>query len=179
VGREGESNCALSQPGGLQRKAGRVQGDREAVGRANELSMNVWLIIQSVVVGLLVVIAMKKIKRPAPPISVADRVRANWFTHNLERPELWGWPLVCPGCGWRVSPAGPWRRIDAMFPPNRCPHCSGRLYLVRQRCPQCTTPFPRLRWPVNRRQALWGGNTCRRCGCEIDRWGRRVGVIEN
>lgn len=43
----------------------------------------------------------------------------------------------------------------------------------RMRCPRCHMVGPLFRIPKNRRQALWGGYTCR-CGCEIDKWGREV-----
>jgi len=44
----------------------------------------------------------------------------------------------------------------------------------RRTCPDCGEPFPRFRKPANRRQALWGGWTCARCGCEVDRRGRKI-----
>jgi hypothetical protein len=43
-----------------------------------------------------------------------------------------------------------------------------------KKCPLCGEPLPRFRRPANRRQALWGGWTCPRCGCEVDRAGRMV-----
>jgi hypothetical protein len=39
-------------------------------------------------------------------------------------------------------------------------------------CPCCGDPMPRYRWPANKRQAMWGGWNCRRCGCEMDKYGR-------
>jgi hypothetical protein len=42
------------------------------------------------------------------------------------------------------------------------------------RCPECGEPAPAVRRPTNRRQALWGGGTCERCGTEYDKWGHRV-----
>ena len=39
-------------------------------------------------------------------------------------------------------------------------------------CSECGTPIPAVRQPKNWREALWGGWTCRNCGCEFDRWGR-------
>ena len=41
-------------------------------------------------------------------------------------------------------------------------------------CPKCGEPAPAIRTPQNRRQALWGGGTCTRCGTEFDKWGHRV-----
>jgi hypothetical protein len=50
------------------------------------------------------------------------------------------------------------------------------LDLLRRRrhCPQCATALPRIRRHTNQRQGLWGGWTCPRCGCEVDRNGLRI-----
>lgn len=39
-------------------------------------------------------------------------------------------------------------------------------------CPSCGYRMPQVRQPRSIRQALWGGGTCGRCGCEMDKWGR-------
>ncbi len=44
----------------------------------------------------------------------------------------------------------------------------------RRQCPDCGEWFPRFRKPANRRQALWGGNTCAKCGCEVNWRGRKI-----
>jgi hypothetical protein len=41
-------------------------------------------------------------------------------------------------------------------------------------CPSCGTMMPRTRMPSSSRQAIWGGFTCPKCGCEMDKWGRRL-----
>jgi len=41
-------------------------------------------------------------------------------------------------------------------------------------CPNCHTPIKSIRKPNNFRQALWGGATCSKCSCEIDKWGREI-----
>jgi hypothetical protein len=41
-------------------------------------------------------------------------------------------------------------------------------------CPACGSPMPRVRQPESRSQALWGGWTCAKCGCETDKWGRLI-----
>jgi hypothetical protein len=41
-------------------------------------------------------------------------------------------------------------------------------------CPNCGEAAPTVRKPANFQQALWGGCTCKECGCEFDKWGRRV-----
>jgi hypothetical protein len=48
------------------------------------------------------------------------------------------------------------------------------LVMPRRGCPDCGELFPRFRKPANSRQALWGGNTCPKCGCEVDRKGRKI-----
>jgi hypothetical protein len=41
-------------------------------------------------------------------------------------------------------------------------------------CPACGSPMPSVRQPKSRSQTLWGGWTCAKCGCEIDKWGRLI-----
>jgi hypothetical protein len=38
-------------------------------------------------------------------------------------------------------------------------------------CPRCHAAAPRVRKPKSRRETLWGGGTCDKCGCEVDKWG--------
>ena len=38
-------------------------------------------------------------------------------------------------------------------------------------CPKCAEPMPMIRRPRNERQRLWGGWTCPKCGCEMDKYG--------
>lgn len=45
-------------------------------------------------------------------------------------------------------------------------------------CPRCGTA-PRgvgavVRVPADGQQAMWGGRTCKACGCRMDKWGREV-----
>jgi hypothetical protein len=48
------------------------------------------------------------------------------------------------------------------------------LLMPRRKCPDCGELLPRFRTPSSSRQALWGGYTCARCGCEVDRRGRKI-----
>jgi len=48
------------------------------------------------------------------------------------------------------------------------------LVMPRRKCPDCGELFPRFRKPANRQQALWGGGTCPKCGCKVDRRGRKI-----
>ena len=41
-------------------------------------------------------------------------------------------------------------------------------------CPRCHAPVPRVRKPKSRREMLWGGGTCGKCGCEMDKWGNPI-----
>ena len=41
-------------------------------------------------------------------------------------------------------------------------------------CPACGSLMPKVRRPASLKQALWGGGTCGKCGCEIDKWGRLI-----
>jgi hypothetical protein len=41
-------------------------------------------------------------------------------------------------------------------------------------CPACGSPMPKVRRPESLKQALWGGSTCGKCGCEMDKWGRLI-----
>ncbi len=48
------------------------------------------------------------------------------------------------------------------------------INLKKVNCPDCGEEQPKARKPKNMRQALWGGNTCESCGCEMDRFGNKV-----
>ena len=41
-------------------------------------------------------------------------------------------------------------------------------------CPRCSEPTPQIRIPTSVRQTAWGGWTCARCGCEMDKWGAEI-----
>ena len=41
-------------------------------------------------------------------------------------------------------------------------------------CPACSSPVPQVRRPKSLSQALWGGCTCAKWGCEMDKWGRLI-----
>lgn len=38
------------------------------------------------------------------------------------------------------------------------------------RCPRCEESLPMVRKPASLNQALWGGWTCSKCSCEMDKW---------
>ncbi len=39
-------------------------------------------------------------------------------------------------------------------------------------CPRCRTPLPIIRAPGSLHETLWGGWTCKQCGCQVDKYGR-------
>ncbi len=41
-------------------------------------------------------------------------------------------------------------------------------------CPRCNAQLSQIRQPQSIRQTLWGGETCTKCGAEVDKWGREV-----
>jgi hypothetical protein len=48
------------------------------------------------------------------------------------------------------------------------------INLKQNKCPRCGEPFPQIRTPSSFHQAMWGGSTCKSCGCEIDKWGNEI-----
>jgi hypothetical protein len=49
------------------------------------------------------------------------------------------------------------------------------LLTPRKKCPRCGNPLPKVRMPSSGSQAMSGGWTCSKCGCEIDRRENAVG----
>ena len=41
-------------------------------------------------------------------------------------------------------------------------------------CPDCNESLPKFRKPQSKRQVMRGGITCRKCGCEVDRKGKKL-----
>jgi|RhiMetdeSRZDD1v2_1073273.scaffolds.fasta_scaffold3747727_2 hypothetical protein len=44
--------------------------------------------------------------------------------------------------------------------------------MLRGPCPRCGAPLPLIRKPASGEEALWGGWTCEKCGCKVDKYGR-------
>lgn len=38
-------------------------------------------------------------------------------------------------------------------------------------CPKCKTKQPQIRKPKGWKEILWGGFTCKNCGCKMDKYG--------
>jgi hypothetical protein len=93
----------------------------------------------------------------------------------VQRPEHWGHPMVCRGCGWQNGPEGPVSRRDCLIPPerHRCSQCNERLVrLAAPPCPQCGSPDRKqIRYPGD---PIWVALRCRDCGCPYDKWGNEV-----
>lgn len=104
----------------------------------------------------------------------------------IRRPDLWAMHLRCARCDWRTTPDGPYRRLDVMFPPSRCPNCRGETMMVIPDCPYCERAqiapgdslarslLGQVRAPRSWAQALWGHFTCRTCRRVFDKWGRKT-----
>jgi hypothetical protein len=41
-------------------------------------------------------------------------------------------------------------------------------------CPVCGLKLPKIRRPRSLHEMLWGGCTCEKCGCAMDKWGNRI-----
>ncbi len=39
-------------------------------------------------------------------------------------------------------------------------------------CPVCGEKQPQIRKPKGLYEFLWGGNTCKKCGCKMDKFGK-------
>jgi len=39
-------------------------------------------------------------------------------------------------------------------------------------CPKCKTEQPKIRKPKGWKEILFGGNTCEKCGCRMDKYGK-------
>jgi len=48
------------------------------------------------------------------------------------------------------------------------------INLSRVRCPRCGTAMPLVRKPTSGQQMMWGGYTCPKCGCEMDKYGKEI-----
>ena len=48
------------------------------------------------------------------------------------------------------------------------------INLNQVNCPDCNEKMPAFRAPRNFRQILFGGWTCTKCGCEMDKWGTKI-----
>lgn len=42
----------------------------------------------------------------------------------------------------------------------------------RVNCPRCGSPLPVVRKPGSAKEMMWGGWTCPKCGCKVDKYGR-------
>jgi hypothetical protein len=48
------------------------------------------------------------------------------------------------------------------------------INLGRVSCPRCQNQLPIIRIPRTRQQLKWGGWTCGKCGCEVDKHGKEI-----
>ena len=50
------------------------------------------------------------------------------------------------------------------------------INFARTNCPHCAALLPMIRRPLTVQQSTWGGWTCKNCGTEIDKWGRKTSL---
>ncbi|WP_146190740.1 hypothetical protein [Polaribacter aquimarinus] len=50
-------------------------------------------------------------------------------------------------------------------------HLKFKVNLKKINCPKCGIEQPNIRKPKGWTEILWGGNTCKNCGCKTDRFG--------
>ena len=50
-------------------------------------------------------------------------------------------------------------------------HLKLKVNLKKTFCPKCNEEQPKIRKPKGWQEILWGGNTCKKCGCKMDRFG--------
>jgi hypothetical protein len=50
------------------------------------------------------------------------------------------------------------------------------MSLSRKNCPRCGAPLPMFRKPASASEIMWGGWTCQRCGCKVDKYGREIAL---
>ena len=48
------------------------------------------------------------------------------------------------------------------------------INLESVRCPACEEQMPVLRVPDSLHQLMWGGWTCPKCDCRMDKWGKAL-----
>jgi len=48
------------------------------------------------------------------------------------------------------------------------------INLKRNYCPKCNLKQPLIRKPKNKNQMLYGGNTCKNCNTEMDKFGVEI-----
>jgi hypothetical protein len=46
-----------------------------------------------------------------------------------------------------------------------------------KQCPRCGTRLPMIRKPASAEEMMWGGWTCRTCGCKVDKYGRERATV--
>jgi C4-type Zn-finger protein len=49
-----------------------------------------------------------------------------------------------------------------------------KINLNEIRCPKCDEQMPLVRVPENIQELMWGGWTCPKCGCKMDKFGKSI-----
>jgi hypothetical protein len=48
------------------------------------------------------------------------------------------------------------------------------INLIKVNCPNCDIAQPVMRIPKDIKELLWGGWTCRKCECKMDKYGKII-----
>ncbi|GMM87027.1 hypothetical protein MTsN2n4_42570 [Pseudoalteromonas sp. MTN2-4] len=48
------------------------------------------------------------------------------------------------------------------------------INLSKVNCPKCSAKMPALRIPKSVQQLMWGGWTCPKCNCNMDKFGKEL-----
>lgn len=51
-------------------------------------------------------------------------------------------------------------------------HFKFKINLKTTHCPKCNEIQPKVRKPKGWHEIIWGGITCKNCGCKMDRFGK-------
>ncbi len=54
-------------------------------------------------------------------------------------------------------------------------HLKLKINFKKVNCPKCKEEQPKIRTPKGWSEIFWGGNTCKNCGCKMDRFGNEKG----
>ncbi|MCK5833172.1 hypothetical protein KAH81_05815 [bacterium] len=54
-----------------------------------------------------------------------------------------------------------------------------KMNLDKVLCPKCNEQMPTLRIPQEIHQLMWGGWTCPKCGCKMDKFGKEIAIVES
>jgi hypothetical protein len=72
----------------------------------------------------------------------------------------------------RINPGA--IRSSGSEPMTEKPKSRWGINLKSVSCPACKEQMPVLRVPNSVHELMWGGWTCPKCGCRMDKWGKAL-----